>query len=130
MNKQLVVLSVLACCLTASSGFAQNVQWTCKAVRANGTQSWVWTSESRDYAWNQVNQMCSASGAIRCNIGCSMATSDTTSVGGSYSCAVHGYYGHLFYGTGPTMSAAHQNALDICRTKGITPCTVDVCVLN
>jgi hypothetical protein len=130
MQKQLIALSFFACCLTASSGLAQNVKWTCKAERGNGTQFWVWTAESQNYSWHKVNQMCSASGALKCNIKCKMtAMADPNpSSTSSYSCVVHGLHGHMFYGTGPTMSHAHQNALQTCRANGLTPCSVDTCI--
>jgi hypothetical protein len=70
MVKKLVALSLVATCLLATSSLAQASQWTCKAVRGNGAQHWVWTSGSKSYSWHKVRQMCRSSGARHCNVWC------------------------------------------------------------
>ncbi len=114
-------------------------QFECRAVRGNGTQSWVWRSDSQDYSYRRVRQMCRSSGAAVCNISCRVTgyapayggpAYPGPDGGGQFSCTVMGLRGGHWVGSGPTMDAARWNARHLCRAYGITPCTIQSCVRN
>lgn len=125
MTKVAVITAVLACTMASVA----SASWTCSAVRGNAKQQWTWTSDSRNYSWRQVNNMCRNSGAVTCNISCVNNNQPAPVVTSSqnYYCTVQGLRGHTWKAVDTSLDAANVKAHNYCRTYGIKPCVLVKC---